>query len=395
MYVVPRFLLSCFFAFVAGHVMNYSVIFYAQEVLGSDLLAGVGFFLSFGGAPLLVGWYAGALCDRQSPSMLILLSQILFVVAALLMLLLQYLEWGPLSRVAIFLLASTVAGVAWCFIAPARLALLGRLVPLDRLHGVSVLFNVLVMVGFGLAPILIALLRGSFGWPGPLGAVLLLFILASLLLSGIRVTVPELPSASVWSDVRGGLRYILGNPLMLQLLLLTLIVYSVMGPVQVMIPRFALDVLELTPMQRGGLLAVMAVALFAGGLVCMLFGKRLHQGKAVIGSLLLSSLLMLAFSFSDVLWQASVWLLLAGIFAGVSVSLIVAALQLNAEDRYRGRVMSMYTISTQVLPATSGLLCGVVLEFISPASGLSLAAAILLLLGGLAWWRMGVLRRYA
>ncbi|WP_426414605.1 MFS transporter [Aestuariirhabdus sp. LZHN29] len=395
MLIVPRFLLSCFLAFIGGHVMNYSVIFYAQEVLQSDLLAGVGFFLSFGGAPLLLGWYAGALCDRTSPSVLIALSQVLFVIGAALMLLLQMVAFPRTIVIAIFLLASTLSGVAWCFIAPARLALLGRLVPRSRLHGVSVLFNVLVMLGFGMAPILIALLHGAFGWYGPLGLVLLLFFLATLLLSGVRVGVPEIPEASVWNDVRGGFRYILRNPLMLQLLLLTLIVYSVMGPVQVIIPRFAIEVLGLTPMQRGGLLAVMALALFIGGVVCMLFGRRFAQGKAVIGTLLVSTLLMLALSRSENLWQASFWLLLAGLFAGVSVSLIVAALQLNAEDRYRGRVMSMYTISTQVLPASSGLLCGVVLEFMAPAQGLSLAALTLLLLGVAAWWRMGVLRRYS
>ncbi|MEO8839876.1 MAG: hypothetical protein ABI351_14330, partial [Herbaspirillum sp.] len=60
------FYLSCLLAFTGGHMVNYSVIIYAQEVLQSDLLSGVGFSLCFG-PPLILGWYAGVLCDRHAP----------------------------------------------------------------------------------------------------------------------------------------------------------------------------------------------------------------------------------------------------------------------------------------------------------------------------------------
>ncbi|MCL6419074.1 MFS transporter [Aestuariirhabdus sp. Z083] len=394
MLVVPRFFISCFLAFIGGHVMNYSVIFYAQEVLQSDLLAGLGFFLSFGAAPLLVGWYAGALCDRASPTLLVVLSQLLFVIGASLLLVLVSQDLPSFLSVGVFLGAATCSGIAWCFIAPARLALLGRLVALKDLHRASVLFNVLVMLGFGVAPIMIALLRQEYGWHGPIGLILLLFFAASLLLVGVRVERPVIPAASILSDVRNGFSYVAKHLLIRQLLLVTLIVYSVMGPVQVILPRFAIDSLGLTAMDRGLLLAIMALALFVGGVICMTLGQRLPQGKAIIGSLLISSLLMVGLGCSQSMLEAAVWLFFAGMLAGVSVSLIVAALQLNSQDQFRGRVMSFYTISTQVLPATSGFLCGLLLEWVSPAQGLVVAACVLIVLGAIALWRMTVMRSY-
>jgi len=78
------FYVSCLAAFTAGHVVNYAVILYAQEAIGSDLLAGIGFGLCFG-PPLVLGWIAGAWCDRYPPTRLIHGAQALFVAAALLL----------------------------------------------------------------------------------------------------------------------------------------------------------------------------------------------------------------------------------------------------------------------------------------------------------------------
>ena len=50
-----RFYLSCLLAFTGGHMVNYAVILYLQEKVGSDLLSGMGFGLAFGSA-IVGGW---------------------------------------------------------------------------------------------------------------------------------------------------------------------------------------------------------------------------------------------------------------------------------------------------------------------------------------------------
>ena len=74
------FYLSCLAAFTAGHMINYSVVMYAQEAIGIDWLAGVGFGLCFG-PPLLLGWYAGVLCDRRAPGGIMHAAHVAFVLA--------------------------------------------------------------------------------------------------------------------------------------------------------------------------------------------------------------------------------------------------------------------------------------------------------------------------
>ena len=67
---MPAFYLSSLLAFTGGHMVNYAVILYLQEKVGSDLLSGIGFGLSFG-TSILFGWFAGVLCDRISPTRVI------------------------------------------------------------------------------------------------------------------------------------------------------------------------------------------------------------------------------------------------------------------------------------------------------------------------------------
>ncbi|MBK6865698.1 MAG: hypothetical protein IPG91_20380 [Ideonella sp.] len=104
-------------------MVNYSVIIYAQEVIGSDLLSGIGFGLCFG-PPLVLGWYAGVLCDRLAPGRLILAAQLVFIVAALLLWFADRSVAEPGSRVPWLVLAAALTGVGWSFVAPARMAAL-------------------------------------------------------------------------------------------------------------------------------------------------------------------------------------------------------------------------------------------------------------------------------
>lgn len=105
-----EFYLSCLLAFTAGHMINYSVIIYAQEVLGSDLYAGIGFGLCFG-PPIVLGWYAGVLCDRLAPARLIHLAQAAFVLAALVLLFADRAIAEPSARLLPLLCAALLAGV--------------------------------------------------------------------------------------------------------------------------------------------------------------------------------------------------------------------------------------------------------------------------------------------
>ena len=365
------FFLSCLAAFTAGHMVNYSVIIYAQEVIGSDLLSGIGFGLCFG-PPIVLGWYAGVLCDRLAPGRLILAAQGVFIVAASLLWFADRQVSEIAWRVPLLVAATALTGVGWSFVAPARMAALGQIASADELKPASLIFNLLVMFGFGLGPLLIALMRRNFGWPGVfLGAVLLL-ALASLMLLGVHTRRSERVHQPVWVEIREGLDAVFAKPLLLQLMVAAMAGYLAMGPMTVLLPKLAATQLGFNELQRGYFLGTLALSLIAGGLVALFAARRVHHGKTIFIATTLAGVSLAALGAAHDAGVAVALLCGVGVAGGLALSLIVAGVQANAADATRGRVVSMYTIISQVVPAASGVAAGALVQ----AFGVSLALSI-------------------
>lgn len=378
---LTRFFLSCLAGFLAGHLTNYSVILFAQDVWQRDALAGAGFGLCFG-VPLLLGWPAGAWCDQYSPQRIAQIAHGAFFVA---LLLLAAASRAEVYGVQLYLLGATATGVGWSLLAPARMALLGRMAG-EQQARLAVLFNLLVMLGFGLAPLLLAAARVEGGWTAVQAIGLLLF--------GLRV--PALGGEGhVFERIRQGFAYAMGTPLLAQALLTAVLIYLAMGPIQVMLPRFAQQVLQLQEMQRGMFLGALALAFLIGGAIALPLARRFGQGHVLLVAALLSGggLVLLANSVS--LAGALLCLGLNGICAGTAISLVVALLQHESEPALRGRLMSLYTVTSQVIPAAGGLGAGLLLEVLPARHGLMLVGGGLTLLFAVALWRLQRLRRYA
>lgn len=380
---MPAFYLSCLLAFSCGHMFNYGVILYLQEEVGAPALAGLGFALCFG-PPLVFGWFAGALCDRVSPLRLIHGAQALFIAG------LGLLLWAdrsiplPADRVPVVLLAASLAGVAWSFVAPARMATLGRMVASDRIKPASVLFNLLVMLGFGLGPLLIGVARQAAGWPAVFATALAGFALASLLVLPLRIPLLQRPTATrVLEDIRAGFQAVKNDPLLAQLLIAAILAYLLMGPMQMLLPRLAQDRLLLGEVERGSFLGLIAVALIIGGIGTLALVRKLHHGRSIFLGLGAAGLFFTLLAGTQRTGLASALLLAAGACGGMVVSLIVAGLQAHVPDAVRGRVMSMYTMSSQVIPALSGLAAGLGLKFFG-LQATTLAAGMTLIIAALA-----------
>lgn len=383
-----RFFVACLAGFLAGHLTNYTVILYAQDVWGRDALAGAGFALCFG-VPLLLGWPAGAWCDQHSPQRIAQIAHGAFLAALLWLVAASRSEhWG----VTFYLLGATCAGIGWALLAPARMALLGRLAG-ERQARLAVLFNALVMLGFGLAPLLLALARTQGGWPAVQASGLALFILASVLLLGLKV--PALGGdGHVLERIRQGFAYALGTPLLAQALLTAVLIYLAMGPIQVMLPRFAQQTLMLSEMGRGLFLGALALALLLGGALALPLARRFGQGRSLLVAAVLSGVALSLLGLQESLPGALLCLGANGMGAGLAVSLIVALLQHESEPALRGRLLSLYTVTSQVIPAAGGLGAGLLLELLPASTGLLFCGLGLTLLFILAALRLRALRNY-
>ena len=271
------FLLSCLLAFTAGHMFNYTVILYLQEAVGSDLLSGLGFGLAFGSS-IVFGWFGGVLCDRVAPHRVIHGAQALFLAG------LACLWWAqsgaaPEVRVAWVLGGAFLGGLAWSFVGPARLTMLAQMARPEELRPATILFNLQVLVGFGLAPLLIGIVRSQSGW----GAVIALgacgFGLSSLLIANLRTHAnPNVSSNSVLADILEGFRTVGKDPLLTQLMLAAVLGYAMTGPLQILLPKLAREVLHLSELQRGAYLGLLALSLIVGGVTALAVAKRVRHG---------------------------------------------------------------------------------------------------------------------
>ncbi|EMJ89030.1 MFS transporter [Leptospira meyeri] len=386
---IVRFLMASFLGFLAGHLTNYSVILYAQDVWNADALAGIGFGLCFG-VPLVLGWFAGAWCDSYSPQKLAQAAHLSFLIALGLLHFSSQLE-GQISIV-LYLFGATFVGMGWSVLAPARMSLLGRLAG-DRQVKLAVVFNILVMLGFGAAPPILAFCRKIHSWEMVHLTGITLFLIAMVLLLGIK-TDGLGKSSSAWDRILRGVSYAKNHPLLKQTLLFSIVIYCSMGPVQVMMPRFAKGVLELGELERGFFLGGLALALLLGGGVSLKLAKKVGYGKMIFLAGLFCGLGFLGIGFSTIVWVSVLFLFISGFGAGASISLIVAILQSEVTTEYRGRLVSLYTITSQVVPAVSGLLSGLLLVKVSITAAVISAGAIITFVVVLSFIRLNTLRNY-
>ncbi|MES2936255.1 MAG: MFS transporter [Pseudomonadota bacterium] len=386
------FLLSCLLAFTGGHMFNYTVILYLQETVGSELLSGLGFGLAFGSS-IVFGWFAGALCDRVAPGRVIHGAQALFLVG------LGCLWWAehggvPSLRIAFALLGAFAGGLAWSFAGPARLATLGQIAATAELRPLTILFNLQVLVGFGLAPLVIGLIRSRSGWAAVEAVAAALFVAASALLLGLRTYATASAGTGVRADIAEGFAAVGARPLLRQLMLAAVIAYALTGPLQILLPRLARGPLGLTEAQRGAYLGLLALSLIAGGVLALALARRLPHGRVILGGIGAGGLLFAA--LASVRSPAASALLLAcvGLLGGMVISLVVSGIQAQAPPAARGRVMAMYSIVSQVLPALSGMAAGALLGHADVATAITACGLALAALAGTAALGLPVLRRY-
>jgi MFS family permease len=388
------FFLSCLLAFTAGHMFNYTVILYLQEAVGSDLLSGVGFGLAFGSS-IVFGWFAGVVCDRMPPHRVIHGAQALFLAG------LACLWWAQSgasseTRVAWVLGGAFLGGLAWSFVGPARLTTLAQMARPEELRPATIIFNLQVLVGFGLAPLLIGLVRSRAGWGTVIALAAAGFVLASVLIANLRTQANATPSGnSVLADIGEGFRVVGADPLLKQLMLAAVLGYAMTGPLQILLPKLARDILHLSELQRGAYLGLLALSLIIGGVTALALARRVHHGVVMFGGIVAGCLVFASLSLITDVALSATGLACVGIAGGMVISLVVSGIQAQAPVAMRGRVMSMYSITSQVVPALSGVAAGALVNAVGVVSAIQLSGLALAGIVALAAWRMTRLRKYS
>jgi predicted MFS family arabinose efflux permease len=89
---------------------------------------------------------------------------------------------------------------------------------------------------------------------------------------------------------------------------------------------------------------------------------RKGRGRVLVFATMTYLSLVFLFTFQRHYWPAFVVLVLAGVFNSIYGAVCNSLIQQTVEDRFRGRVMSLYTMTFATIPL-GGLLMGIVVSY--------------------------------
>lgn len=300
---------------------------------------------------------------------------------------------------------SVLSGVSNSFGLPARQAMIPQIVGLERLSNAlglnASMMSVLRLTAPGIAAAVIAFVGAS--WVFALMAFLYLF--ATLVLFRVRMlpdseteVVARVASAqkgNALADIVDALRYIMQIPVLRTLLIVDMFLGMLMFPYQRLLPGFVTDNLANTETESeinlGILLTLTGVGALVSALVIASLPNR-NRGRLVIGSVVVFSVGLLAFSASDVLLISCGLALLMGFGQTGRQALNNILIQSNVANSYRGRVSSVMLFEDGI--ESLGIFAIAILASIVGApSALAVTALLLFVLAASMWFLMPSYRR--
>lgn len=373
------FYLSAFHSFVGFSTFVYAMVIFTRARTGSDPATGFLYFLLT--SPLvLFGMYAGTIADRRSRTAVLVTAQSLCAAVAFGVGLLATtpLDVGHVPA----LLAALAFGIAFTFVPPARFAMLGNLLPRERVERGTIALAMLNVVGFGLGPALVGFLRERHGWVVVFGGIAAIWTLGALLLVPVAGRSSHSPAAtgeSSWRQMLEGFQLLRSDALLWQLCSLTFLAgIFVLGPHQVLIPAYAADGLGLSESGRGAFMSVFGLGLLLGGALAIPLREIPRRGSLLLGMSLVVGFLLAALPSAPDAPRAALVFGLVGVAGGAMSSLLPATMQSSAPEASRGRVMSAYSSVYGGAPAFGGVLAGGLSSYLGVARSLEvmgLAAA--------------------
>jgi MFS family permease len=335
---------------------------------------------------LLLCLYGGAVADRLEKRDLLIWARLAMALNYLAVALLISADAIQIWHLAV---SSLLSGVFFSFMMPAGQAILSELV--DR----EALFNAVSLnsLGMGLMGILSATLAGYLlevvGAAGAYYAMVGFYLVALLSVIKIPRTGRGEPSpTSVWTDLREGVRYIRSHPALLTLLSLALARATLAMQYRTFMPKFAQEVMGVDASGLGVLLAAPGVGALVASLTFASLGD--FQGKEkllVAAGLALGGSLLL---FANTAYFAPALLFLGLVGAANNACMVSnnTLLQVNSDDRLRGRVMSVYLMMWGLMPLGT-LPAGAIADRMGVPFAVSLEGGLLALTFlGVGWlWR--------
>ena len=361
-----------------------ATIWLVYTLTNSPLLLGV---VGFAGQipTLLVAPFAGIWVDRLNRRRVLVVTQVLAMLQSLA---LAVLTLSGHIHIREIIWLSAIQGLINAFDMPARHAFLVQMVDDKQNLGNaialnSLMFNMARLLGPSLAGVVIALV--GTGYCFLIDGLSYLAVIASLLMMLLKPSLLPLAAASTFQQLKEGWKYVAGS-IPIRTILMLFAVVSLMGwPFTVLMPIFALKVLNGGPHTLGFLMGAVGVgALISAYSLAVRPSVRGLTRMIPISSGLFGAGLIL-FGFSRDYWLSLVMLAICGFGMMQQMAASNTIIQTIVEEDKRGRVMSYSTVALVGMAPFGSLLAGTLAVAIGAARTV-MVSGVCCLAGAIWFW---------
>ena len=292
----------------------------------------------------------GAITDRVERRQLVIFGQTLITaneLFILILLLLGKLEFWHM------LCTAFVAGCAFPFIMPARMAITMKVVGSQRLQSAMGFQSGAMNLNRILGPAVMGLIVAQFSYEAAYYLSTALYSLAIVCMFGVDRSRSDESGAKkkpLLEDIALGFSYIRANRPVLICLLFGLLPMFLAMPFQNILVMLAEQAWNVSESGVGTMMATGGAGGVVGALWVVKRGDDAGRMKMMLGSTIAFGVCLAIFVLTPVFTIALFPLLAANVFANASQTVNNAAIQLLVEDRMRGRMSSFMMLSFGLTP---------------------------------------------
>lgn len=305
---------------------------------------------------LLFTMIGGVFADRRDRRHMILMSQIVQMLVALVLAMLIYTRRIHIAHV---LALSCIVGCARAFGGPAYQSLIPTLVGREHLPNAialnSIQFNLAQVIG----PFVAGAALAAFGMVACFGlnGISFLFVIAAIL--ALRdVHVPPMATESMVAQIRGGLQFVQDSPNLVTVMALGFVGAFLGMPLLTFLPVVTRDVFHRDVGFYTRLMMFSGLGAVMGALVVAWLGKNKHMGRILLILLMLFGMIIVGFGLSRGTYLSALILFTGGSLFVMCSSLTTSLAQLLAPPELRGRVVSLYLVASLGGSPLGGLASG-------------------------------------
>lgn len=358
----------------------------------------IGVMSMFAGIPgVLLSAVGGAVADRYSRKMIIVVSDIFNAIAALLLALLFISIPGKMNALLVgVIVVNTISATLSSFFGPAISAAIPDIVSKEKVTAANSMGQLTIQIaqffgmGFGAyllillgAPLLVLIDGVAFLFAG----ITKLYIKIPQVLPEAKLKITETLKA-IRTDIKEGIDYIMLNRGLRTLLFVSIFITFFSTPITILLPFFITDVLHAPNTWFGLLLIAYGIGTLIGYLsVGFIRMRGKTRARYMIAFMIMNALGYIVLGFVRTPMLAMMMFFLGGIFSGFVIVNITTLLQITTPANIRGRVFgALTTISGSIAPIAAGLsgpLAGMVgddqLHLIYIGSGIALVTLCIII----------------